>query len=245
VKESTTMMPTDQTRPAVPPYGRADAIIDGLLIAVPEVLSRKFGFEYSVAVTQGAWADTVAWPERAEPGKPRPTRLTEADRITTLLWAARWALTTHSGDSRDIEFMLHRVPVAGPDTRALRRTMVLHLHPGDCGESVATIGVQHVDPVGHFQPIDEGHRWWPAVGFDYIDDRTGPVVTADTLDDLLSALTTIYPGVDVTPGFLPGQIDVHHADTVRSLLPAEHGHYHLGVLGWAWRCRQLPPATRP
>ena len=40
------MMPTDQTRPAVPPYGRADAIIDGLLIAVPEVLSRKFGFEY-------------------------------------------------------------------------------------------------------------------------------------------------------------------------------------------------------
>ena len=104
------MMPTDQTRPAVPPYGRADAIIDGLLIAVPEVLSRKFGFEYSVAVTQGAWADTVAWPERAELGKPRPTRLTEADRITTLLWAARWALTTHSGDSRDIEFMLHRVP---------------------------------------------------------------------------------------------------------------------------------------
>jgi hypothetical protein len=242
VKESTTMMPTDQTRPAVPPYGRADAIIDGLLVAVPEVLSWKFGFEYSVAVTQGAWADTVAWPERAELGKPRPTRLTEADRITTLLGAARRALTTHSGD-RDIEFVLHRVPVTGPDTRSLRRTMVLHLHPGDHGETVATIGMQHVDPVGHFQPVDEGRTWWPAVAFDHDGDRISPVVTADTLDDLLSALAAAHPGVDLTPGFLPGEIHLHHADTVRHLLPAAHGHYHLAELGWTWRCRQLPPAT--
>lgn len=238
------MMPNDQTpHGVVPPYGRADAITDGLLIAVPDLLTRMFGFEVPVAVTQGAWADAVAWPDRAESAKPRRTRTTETDRITALLWAARIAMTAHQGDGRDIEFVLHRIPAAGPDTRSLRRTMVLHLHPGDCGEPVATIGVQHIDPVGHFQPIDEGHRWWPAVGFDVDDDgRTGPVITADTMDDLLSALTTIYPSVDITPGFLPGQIDVHHADTVRSLLPAEHGHYHLGVLGWFWRCRQLPPA---
>jgi hypothetical protein len=247
VKESTTMMPTNHTHPRceVPPYSRADAITDGLLITIPDLLTRAFGFQVPLAVTRGAWADAVAWPDRAENAKPRRARLTETERVTALLCAARAALTAPTDDGRDIEFQLHRVPVAGPETRALRRTMVLHLHGGDFGEPVATIGTQHIDPVGHFQPIDEGHRWWPAVGFDHTDGRPGPVVTADTLDDLLSALTTLYPDDDVTPGFLPGEIDVHHADIVQSLLPAEHGHYHLGVLGWDWRCRQLPPTDRP
>ena len=70
------MMPTQDpigppTEPAtVPPYTRADAITDGLLIEAPPKLTRMFRFPYPVAVTQTAWHDAVAWDAQTEAGKP-------------------------------------------------------------------------------------------------------------------------------------------------------------------------------
>jgi len=70
------MMPTQDpigppTEPAtVPPYTRADAITDGLLIEAPPRLTRMFRFPYPVAVTHTAWHDAVAWDAQTEAGKP-------------------------------------------------------------------------------------------------------------------------------------------------------------------------------
>jgi hypothetical protein len=152
------MMPTRHrmkppTRPVtVPPYTRADAIADGLLVEVPPRLTELFRFTCPVAVTQSAWHDAVAWDRWVEAGKPRRTWQTEAGRLTEILWAARRALAAGRDGSRDLEFVIHRVPVRGPETRALRRALVLHLHQGDHGETVATIGPANVDPAaGRFQ----------------------------------------------------------------------------------------------
>jgi hypothetical protein len=226
-------------RPAarqVPPYTRADAIADGLLIPVPARLAQAFRFTFPMAVSSTAWKDTVTWDAQSEAAKPRRTGLTEAERLTDLLWAARTALSGNRTGSHDLEFVVHRVPPAGPDLRALRRTMVLHLMPGDHGETVATLGLQYVEPAGQFQRADDWWTWWPATDLDRRGDRTSPVVTADILDALLSHLMAENPRIDVTPG-MDGTVDVHQNGIVVSLRPDETGRYHLAPLDWTWRYR--------
>ena len=239
------MMPTQDpisppTHPAtVPPYTRADAITDGLLIEAPPKLTRMFRFPYTVAVTQTAWHDAVAWDAQTEAGKPRPTRQSESGRITEVLWAARHAVYTNRTGSHDIEFVIHRVPPSGPETHALRSTLVIHIHRGDHGETVATIGLAHVQPVGQFHLTDDPATVWFATGFD--TDSTGrlsPVITADTLDEILAAATDItsISGIDVTPG--DGCVHVHEPSGITQTLRPDHlGRYHLRPLDWPLVCR--------
>ena len=240
------MMPTQDpirppTEPAtVPPYTRADAITDGLLIEAPPKLTRMFRFPYPVAVTQTAWHDAVAWDAQTEAGKPRPTRQSESSRITEVLWAARHAVYTNRTGSHDIEFVIHRVPPSGPETHALRSTLVMHIHRGDHGETVATIGLAHVQPVGQFHLTDDPATVWFATGFD--TDSTGrlsPVITADTLDEILAAATDItsISGIDVTPG-ADGCVHVHEPSGITQTLRPDHlGRYHLRPLDWPLVCR--------
>jgi hypothetical protein len=41
-------------------YTRAEALADGVLVAVPAALATEAGFRWPIALTAAAWADTVA-----------------------------------------------------------------------------------------------------------------------------------------------------------------------------------------
>lgn len=240
------MMPTPPpnrapTHPVtVPPYTRADAITDGLLIEVPQKLTRMFRFTCPVAVTQLAWHDAVAWDPHIEAGKPRPTGQSESARITEVLWAARQALYTNRTGGQDIRFLIHRVPPHGPQTHALRCNLVLHLHCGDHGETVATIAAAQVPMAGQFYLADDPATVWVATGFDTdTSGRLSPVVTADTLDEILAAATDItdISNIEVTSGS-DGSVHVHEpSGLTHTLRPDQHGRYHLRPLDWPLVCR--------
>ena len=91
---------------------------------------------------------------------------------------------------------------------------------------------------------------WPAAGFDR--DHTGrlfPVVTPDTLDEILTvaADVTHADSVDVTPG-PDGTVHVTGPDgSAATLRPDDHGRYHLRPLGWPGvpRIHLFDPAPKP
>ena len=223
------------------PYTRADAIADALLFEVPTILSRQFRFTYPLAVTAVAWFDTVAWDARAEACKPRPTHQCEAGRITDLLWAARHAVDADRTGSHDIEFTVYRVPPTGPQTRALRLTLILHVHRGDHGETVATIAHPIPPHVGHFHLREDPATVWPAVGIDR--DHAGnrfPVITADTLDEFLPHIAEAFSvrGIQIISG-RDGFVHVAEREgPVATLRPDDHGRYHLRSLGWPLICHE-------
>ena len=71
-------------------YTRAQALADGVLIAVPAALVTEAGFRWPIALTAAAWADAVAWNEHTEARKPSPTGQDETGR----LWACSpWPAT--------------------------------------------------------------------------------------------------------------------------------------------------------
>ncbi|MGS0688899.1 DUF6573 family protein, partial [Nakamurella sp. GG22] len=201
---------------AAQPYGRADAIADGLLIEVPIRLSRQFNFQYPLAITAAAWCDAVQWTEATERGKATGSGQNEASRLTEVLWVARLALYTNRTGTHDLDFLVHRVPVYGPDTRPLRLTLRVSVHPGDCGETVATIGHAHQPVAGTFvladpdrPPAGQPVIGWPAADLEH--DRSGrvhPVVTADILDRILAAATdlTSTSGIEVSTGKRRGDL---------------------------------------
>lgn len=216
-------------------YTRADAIADGLMIEVPTRLSRQFGIRWQLAVSTLAWFDAIAWDPGSEAGKPRPTGQTESARIAEVLWAARQALTTHPFGARDIGFTVHRVPPVGPETRATRCTLRLSIHPGDHGETVATICQPAPVVAGRFVLPHHGDSGATFTAVAYDEDRDHllwPVVTADTLDTILTEATRTGPGVYTTAG-QGGVIHVRQpgAHPV-SLRPDPLGWYHLHPLGW-------------
>ena len=123
----------------------------------------------------------------------------------------------------------------------------MHLRQGDHGEPVATIG--HPDPphAGQFHLSEDPATIWPAAGFDR--DRAGrlfPVVTPDTLDEVLALATDVTnadvtnaEGIDVI-GDLDGSVHVQqHDGSIRTLRPDDHGRYHLRSLGWPLVCREF------
>lgn len=240
------MMPNHDPipRPAhpatVPPYTRTDAITDGLLIEVPDKLARMFRFTYPVAVTQSAWDDAIAWDPTMEAVKPRPTGQCEASRITEVLWAARQATYCSRTGSHDLEFVVHRVPPHGPITKTLRTTLVLHIHRGDHGETVGTIGPRRDPVAGQFHLAGAADTVWSAAAFDTDSEgRLAPVVTADTLDAILADATDPWQhsGIDATPG-LDGSIHVRLPDGITHTLgPDTLGRFHLRALRWPLECR--------
>ena len=125
---------------------------------------------------------------------------------------------------------MFRVPPTGPQTRALRLTLVLHIHQGDHGETVATIAHPSPPHVGHFHLYEDPATVWPAVGID-----------RDTLDEFLAHLADVYcvRGIEVMTG-LDGFVHVAERDApVITLRPDDHGRYHLRSLGWPLICHEI------
>jgi hypothetical protein len=116
-------------------YTRAQAIEDGVLVAVPEAVVREAGFGCPVALTAAAWADCVTWTAEDAKGKPRYLQ-DEAGRLWDVLWMTRFAV----GHCREIRatVRLHRIPRPGCGSRR-EVTLVAATGPGDDGEQVITI----------------------------------------------------------------------------------------------------------
>ena len=245
-----------QGRPAgraAQPYGRSDAIADGLLIEVPPRLSRQFNFQFPLTITAAAWCDAVQWTEATERHKTTGSGQNEASRLTEVLWAARLALYTNRTGTHDLDFLVHRVPVDGPDTRPLRLTLRVSVHPGDCGETVVTIGHAHQPVAGTFvladpdrPPAGQPVLGWPAAALEH--DRSGrvhPVVTPDILDRILAVATdpTSPSGIEVSTGN-DGEIYVHDPGGITvTLRPDSSGRYSLCPLDWPFEFIRQPTTT--
>ena len=131
-------------------------------------------------------------------------------------------------------FTAWRVPPTGRETRAVRCTVTLTVHTGDCGETVATIHHPTVPDAGPFvMPRYCGPTpRFRATGYDIDPDgMRWPVVTPDTLDAILTEAghhtgTTYTRGVGAAVHVQPP-----HGQPV-TLRPDHHGRYHLRPLGW-------------
>lgn len=117
-------------------YTRAQALADGVLVAVPENLQKEAGFRIPVAMTSAVYEDCVAWSvadsERQQVAQDQDARLWD------LLAVARFA--AHCEPERSVvAFDLTRYPRRGGNGYPRRVRLVMTVHQGDDGEPVMTI----------------------------------------------------------------------------------------------------------
>jgi len=120
-------------------YTRADALVDGVLVAVPEALAREVGFVWPVALTSGAWADCVAWSEDPDSATLCGAGQDETGRLWDVLWMARHAVRQAGSGVDRLSFSLLRIPATGTDVTPRLVTLSLLVGPGDRGKPVLTI----------------------------------------------------------------------------------------------------------
>ena len=121
-------------------YTRADAITDGLLIQVPPKLVDLYRLPWPLAVTSTAWADAIDWPERARQDRPGTDRHHESveGRMADVLFMVK---THHEASPQQAAhpFTVWRIPADEPTHHARPLRLTLTIHPGDHGETVATL----------------------------------------------------------------------------------------------------------
>jgi hypothetical protein len=117
-------------------YTRAQALADGVLIAVPAALVTEAGFRWPIALTAAAWADAVAWNEHTEARKPSPTGQDETGRLWDVLTMARHAIRAATSPATEAVVQVLRVPPTGRAVRPELTTLHLVAGPGDDGRPV-------------------------------------------------------------------------------------------------------------
>ncbi|WP_219806371.1 DUF6573 family protein [Streptomyces sp. SM12] len=130
--------------PPIHIYTRQDQIADGSLVVVPEGVAREAGFLFPVALTAGAWQDSVAWCEADtdRTGVPQD----EAGRLWDVLWMTRHAIRRSvTGVASEVRVDLYRVPLDGGGREPLPTQLLALCGPGDDGEPVITIRLPHED----------------------------------------------------------------------------------------------------
>jgi hypothetical protein len=121
-------------------YSRAQAIADGVLVAVPADIARQAGFIVPVALTRAVWDDCVAWTDADTDATGAPQD--ETGRLWDVLWMSSHAARRSAGRCR---VRLVRIPRDfRPDDENLEPEpqlveLVMAVGPGDCGEPVITI----------------------------------------------------------------------------------------------------------
>lgn len=117
-------------------YTRAQAIEDGVLIAIDPKLSREAGFNVGVAVSEAAWRDCVAWSrdDTDRTGIPQD----EVGRLWDVLWMASRSARRQEGSM--IAFTVLRVPLSTQTGSPQPVELIAHIGPGDNSEPVITIG---------------------------------------------------------------------------------------------------------
>lgn len=116
--------------PVLHSYCRAQALADGVLVAVDADLARNAGFRAPVALTSATYDTCVRVPQGVDCQD-------ETGRLFDVLW-----MTTHA--FRDVGLKESRVAVqlyVRNDNRAARLIrLTADIGPGDNGETVVTIG---------------------------------------------------------------------------------------------------------
>jgi hypothetical protein len=122
-------------------YTRAEAIDDGVLVDVTEH-AKEAGFIWPVALTRAAWEDCVEWTDE---DTKRQTHQDVKGRLWDVLWMARIAINSASGEDYQLFYPLFRIPRGGHGRKAKRTNLKLITAPGDAGEPVVTILLTHED----------------------------------------------------------------------------------------------------
>jgi len=122
-------------------YTRAQAIADGVLVDVTET-AREAGFRCPVALTQGVYAECVAWDKE---DSRRQTHQDEAGRLWDVLWMAADAARRGASGEPRTPYQLHCVPRDGKSRTPVLTTLHAHAGLGDNGELVITIMLPHED----------------------------------------------------------------------------------------------------
>jgi hypothetical protein len=117
-------------------YSRAQAIADGVLVAVPDAIAREAGFRYPVAMTAAAWSDCVEWTDADN--RRKDTLQDETGRLWDVLFMARLAIR-RAGDTDRVPVRLVRVPREGRGIRPRPVKLVAVCGPGDDAEPVLTL----------------------------------------------------------------------------------------------------------
>ncbi|GAB2872910.1 DUF6573 family protein [Streptomyces mayteni] len=127
----------EATAAVVDAYSRADALEDGVLVAVDAELARQAGLPVPVALTAAAHADCVAW--SAEDDARKGTCQDEVGRLWDVLNMVRFALRRLRRTEWRYLVELYRVPRPGRARTARRTVLAVEIGPGDSGEPVLTI----------------------------------------------------------------------------------------------------------
>ena len=114
-------------------YSRAEAIADGVLVAVAEETSREAGIKVPVALTQAVHEAYVKVP-------PGVRWQDEAGRLFDILWMTRHAIQADRRGQDEVSVELY-VQNDNDATRPVK--LKACLGPGDSGECVMTIMMPH------------------------------------------------------------------------------------------------------
>lgn len=118
-------------------YTRTQAIEDGVLADVSET-PREAGFRLPVALTSSVWAECVEWSDTETAVQD------QSGRLWDVLWMAAQAARRNCSSGADrATFELLVVPRGG--RRPQRKTLVLHVGPGDDAAPVITVMLPHED----------------------------------------------------------------------------------------------------
>jgi len=118
-------------------YTRREAIDDGVLVDITQIAAEA-GIGWPVAMTAGAWAETVAW-------SPENRAVQDEDgRLWDVLTMARLACRS-GGRLHRVTFQVLRVPNTPRATQPRLVHLALIVGPGDTGEPVLTITLPHQD----------------------------------------------------------------------------------------------------
>lgn len=115
---------------AVHTYTRAQALADGVLKNA-SCFATRVGFKHHLAMTSAVWDDCVRWNKDIELVEQSDTQ-----RLWDLLRAAHKEFSCSSNKSH-LSFKLLRVPPGGNCLSLV--DLILHVGPGDDGESAITI----------------------------------------------------------------------------------------------------------
>jgi hypothetical protein len=123
-------------------YTRAQALADGVLVAVEPDVAREAGFRVPVALTSAVWEGCVAWNEG---DSERQAPQDEKGRLWDVLTMCRVAIRRSGGGGGRVAVDLRRVPRDGRTRQARPVQLVCAIGPGDHGEPVITVMEPHED----------------------------------------------------------------------------------------------------
>lgn len=117
-------------------YSRAQALADGVLVAVPDPLQKEAGFRIPIAMTSRVYEDCVAW--TVEDSERKQVSQDQEARLWDLLSMARFAAQCEPRRSV-VAFDLLRVPKQGRGIMARRVQLVMTIHQDDDCQPCITV----------------------------------------------------------------------------------------------------------